>query len=339
MKQFRLDRARVTDFVAHLAAQRPVYAPHRKGSRSFAFARVEDPAAVVLDYDRTLHSVKKFFLPPQERLLSFNLMDRSFRPETPAPSDAIFLGVHPYDMAAVRRLDYNFTQGHAEVNYLTRRKGAVFVGVSFEPDDWHFSGSVGIDSRDPAGCDIFLARTYDAYVLSVLTEAGAALLKGLALPEWHGSQTPSPAFQQHVYVPQDRLSKVFEDSWDHEVWAETAEKCVGCGTCNLVCPTCYCFDVEDSVDVTVTTGSRDRTWDGCMLRRFSEVAGGEVFREDTSARQRHRVYRKFKYISDETGEPWCVGCGRCTQACTAGISIVQIVNRLVNDHNRDAVVA
>ena len=124
-----------------------------------------------------------------------------------------------------------------------------------------------------------------------------------------------------------------------KVWAETADACVGCGTCNLVCPTCYCFDVEDTVDVTVTHGSRERAWDGCMLRRFSEVAGGEVFREDTAARQRHRVYRKFKYISDQTSQPWCVGCGRCMQACTAGISIVQIVNRLVNDHNRDAVPA
>ena len=339
MNAFRLDRSRVTEFVAHLAAQRPVYAPHRKGACSFAFARVEDPAAVVLDYDRTLHSVKKYFLPPQEKLLSFNMMDRSFQPAAPKPSDAIFLGVHSYDMAAVQRLDHNFREGQPELNYLTRRQNAIFVGVSFEPDRWHFSGSVGIDSRDPSGCDVFLTRNYDAYVVRVLTEAGAALLRGLDLPQWHGAEIPSPAFHQHVYVPQDRLSKVFDDSWDHEVWAETADACVGCGTCNLVCPTCYCFDVEDTVDVTLTHGSRERAWDGCMLRRFSEVAGGEVFREDTAARQRHRVYRKFKYISDQTGQPWCVGCGRCMQACTAGISIVQIVNRLVNDHNRDAVPA
>jgi sulfhydrogenase subunit beta (sulfur reductase) len=62
-----------------------------------------------------------------------------------------------------------------------------------------------------------------------------------------------------------------------------------------------------------------------------------VFREESASRQRHRVYRKFKYISDSTGEPWCVGCGRCTQACTAGISIVNIVNRLVNDYDREVV--
>jgi len=71
-----------------------------------------------------------------------------------------------------------------------------------------------------------------------------------------------------------------------------------------------------------------------MLRGFGQVAGGEVFREHLADRQRHRVYRKFKYISDETGEPWCVGCGRCTMNCTAGISIVNIVNRLVNEYDK-----
>ena len=112
------------------------------------------------------------------------------------------------------------------------------------------------------------------------------------------------------------------------------EKCVGCGTCNIVCPTCYCFNVEEEVDISVTKGSRERHWDGCMLRKFSEVAGGEVFRESLASRQRHRVFRKFKYISDQTGQPWCIGCGRCTAYCTADISIVGIVNRLIGDHER-----
>ena len=126
-------------------------------------------------------------------------------------------------------------------------------------------------------------------------------------------------------------------SYDHPAWEESAAECVGCGTCNLVCPTCYCFNVEENVDLSVTTGSRERHWDGCMLRKFSEVAGGEVFRESLASRQRHRIFRKFKYISDQTGQPWCVGCGRCTAYCTAKISIVDIVNRLIGDYQRVAV--
>ncbi len=69
-----------------------------------------------------------------------------------------------------------------------------------------------------------------------------------------------------------------------------------------------------------------------MLNTFAAVAGGENFRESLADRQRHRVYRKFKYITDITGDPWCVGCGRCTAYCTAGISIVEIVNDLCDEY-------
>jgi formate hydrogenlyase subunit 6/NADH:ubiquinone oxidoreductase subunit I len=334
MVQFYLECERVAEFVKYLMDQKPVFAPHRKGQKSFAFAKTENPEEVVLAYNRTMHSVKKFFLPPREELLSFNLKDNSFTAPTAEASNAIFLGVHSYDLAAVKRLDHNFTEGNPEKNYLTRRQGAIFIGVSFEPDEYHFSGSVGLYPHDSAGCDIFLTKLMDGYILEVLTTEGEGLMKGFDLPGHESGKPVAGHFKQHIYVPQEKLSQVMAQSYNHEVWEETSEKCVGCGTCNLVCPTCYCFNVEESVDVKVESGSRDRTWDGCMLREFSEVAGGEFFREDVAARQRHRVFRKFKYISDTTGEPWCVGCGRCTAYCTAGISIVNIVNRLVNDYER-----
>ena len=332
MVQFFLESGRISEFVAHLMKQRPVFAPHRKGQKSFSFELTENPNDVVLDYRRTMHSVKKFFLPPREELLTFDLTKNDFERIDIPINDAIFLGVHSYDLAAVGRLDYNFTVGSPERNYLTRRQGAIFIGVSFEPDKFHFSGSVGIRPEDSSGCDIFLTKLFDGYVLEILTSQGQKLMKGLDLPAHETGKPATEHFRQHIYVPQAKLGEIMEDSYDNPVWEETAAKCVGCGTCNLVCPTCYCFNVEENVDITVTKGSRERHWDGCMLRKFSEVAGGEVFRESLASRQRHRIFRKFKYISDQTGQPWCVGCGRCTAYCTAGISIVSIVNRLISDH-------
>ncbi len=322
---------RVEAFVSHLMQQKTVYAPQHTGKHSVALEKVDDPAAVILDYGRTMQSVKKFFLPPRDELLSFDLTDHSFTPAAVEPLDAILLGIHSYDRAAIDRLDYNFSQGHPEKNYLTRREGVVWVGVSFEPDEFHFSGSVGISPHETAGFDAFLTRVREGYLVEVLTDAGRELVSGFELPP---AERPKPApghFHQHIFLPQAKLNEVMAASYNNEIWAEMAEKCVGCGSCNIVCPTCYCFNVEENVDITVTGGTRERIWDGCMLREFTEVAGGEVFRGGLAERQRHRVMRKFKYLSDKTGHPWCVGCGRCTAYCTAGISIVSIVNRCVSD--------
>ena len=269
--------------------------------------------------------------------MTFDLKENSYSAVETPPADAVFFGVHSYDLAAVHRLDYNFSQGHPEKNYLARRQGAVFVGVSFEPDAYHFSGSVGIDPYDTTGFDVFLTREPDGYVVEALTPIGEDLLDGMDLPASEAAKPARGNFQQHIYLPQAKLGQVMDESYQNEVWEEMAAKCVGCGTCNLVCPTCYCFDMEDEVDIQVAGGSRGRRWDGCMRREFSEVAGGEIFRESLAQRQRHRVFRKFKYISDKTGRPWCVGCGRCTVYCTAGISIVNIINRLVGDYEKQAV--
>lgn len=334
MVQFYLEGDRVQDFTAHLMRQGTVYAPHRQGRKSFVFERATDPGAVVLDYPRTMGSVKKFFLPAQEELMTFDLKGNTCRSAAVEPVGAVILGVHSYDLAAVRRLDHNFSQGNPERNYLTRRQEALWIGVSYDPDQFHFAGSVGIDPQDPQGFDLFLTKLLDGYVLEVLTPAGEKLMKGFPLPAHEAGKPARKHFRQHIFVPQDRLSTVMAASFDNPVWAETAAKCVGCGTCNLVCPTCYCFDMAEDVDITLTRGSRGRHWDACMLREFTEVAGGEVFRESLADRQRHRVFRKFKYLSEATGQPWCVGCGRCTAYCTAGISIVAIVNRLVGDFER-----
>ena len=79
-------------------------------------------------------------------------------------------------------------------------------------------------------------------------------------------------------------------------------------------------------------GKRERFWDSCMLNTFAEVAGGENFRDKLNNRTRHRLYRKFKYITEQSGDLHCVGCGRCSRYCPAGIDIIEIINNLILDY-------
>lgn len=333
-----LSKESVVPFIEHLASQQKVFAPNKKVHGSITFEEVNDANDVVLNYARALLSVKKYFLPQRETLLKYKLDDNSFEKQEIEQVNAIFLGVHNYDLQAVLKLDYNFKNNNPEKNYLKRREGAVFVGISYEPDNFHFSQSVGIDPHNTNGFDLFLHKTEEGFVLEVLTKSGEKLLDGFGeISEFQGEYPRNENFNASLYAPQSKLKEVFANSYDNPIWKEMAEKCVGCGTCNLTCPTCFCFNVEDNVGITLKDGSRDRHLDGCMLRGFTEVAGGEIFRDELAGRMRHRIYRKFKYISDITGEPWCVGCGRCTIFCPAGISIVDIVNRLVSDYDKQQV--
>ena len=340
MKGYFISAENRNQFITHLMTQKKVYAPHPKADHSFSFQEVQSPADVALEYPRVLNAIKKFFLPMRESLLAFNRTDHSYSKPEIEPADAIFLGIHNYDLQATFKLDYNFTKGNPEKNYLTRRQGAIFVGVSYEPDNFHFAGSVGINPHSSTGFDLFLHKTDTGYILEVISETGQQLVDGFSgMTEFEGEYQETQDFKNWIYAPQSKLLKVFDESYDNPVWAEMAAKCVSCGTCNLTCPTCYCFNVDDQLDLSLDTGNRERNLDGCMLRGFTEVAGGEVFREHVADRIRHRVYRKFKYISNETGTPWCVGCGRCTIYCTAGISIVEIVNRLVRDYDKHQILA
>jgi len=335
MKKYQLNNKQLPSFIDHLKKKGTVFAPHKKGEASFSFRKVEDSSSVVLSYSRTLNSIKKYFLPPRETLLSYSKKDNSYIKGSIQNEKKIFLGVHSYDMKAVLKLDYNFSEGHAEENYLSRRVNSIIIGVSFVPDEFHFSQSVGMPVHDTDGFDVYLEKDSSGYILKTITEKGEDLIKDfIGLTEAMDVPSNNAQFKNKLKYNYNRLPEVFEQSWNADIWEEVAKKCVGCGTCNLVCPTCYCFDVEDNMDLSLQNGTRDRSWDGCMLNSFAAVAGGENFRKTLAERQRHRIFRKFKYITYITGEPWCVGCGRCTAYCTAGISIVEIVNELCDEYEQ-----
>ena len=322
------------DFIRFLQTKAELIAPHKKGEASFAYKTVQQPEDVVLDYPRTIQPLKKFFLPPRETLLKFNRLEQNFEKEQVEARERIFFGIHSYEMQGVKRLDYSFSQGNPESEYLTRREKSLFIGVSFAPDEYHFSKSVGIEIEQTDGFCLFFEPRSDVYLVFVIDEDGRRLMrefgKGKAVRD--DVEIDEKQFGNKIKLHFNRLPQVFDHVYKSPVWEKVAQKCVGCGTCNLLCPTCYCFDVRDEVELDVVHGKRQRFWDGCMLNEFAMVAGGENFRDKLSNRTRHRLHRKFKYITEQSGQLHCVGCGRCSKYCPANISIVEIINDLIDDY-------
>jgi len=333
-----LPKDQVPDWVERLMADFEVVGPVAK-EHAFTFASLRRPADLRLDYPITLQSPKEYFLPPEETLLRFK---RGQPPEVePVRQEhrRVLFGVHPCDINATWLLDLAFSQDTLDTPYMERRERTLIVGLDcLKPCDEHsFCKSMG-SLEVTGGYDLFLTDLGDAYAIEVGTEMGQELLDQYAQARPATEENTArlnqvlsekwPRFTQKLNLAPEDLAQILELTYESPLWEELAQKCLGCGSCNLVCPTCYCFDVQDRLALDLQEGERVRRWDGCMLRDFTLVASGEIFREDRSARLRHRFYRKGKYMFEDYGRVGCVGCGRCVRACLVNIDPVEVFNAL-----------
>ncbi len=257
------------------------------------------------------------------------------------PEPFVLLGVHPYDVFAISQLDHLFSEENFDIHYMTRREKATIVACDVEtPSENVFAGYMGTETVE-TGADILLTKIGDFYLVDMISDKGKALagvlenapdadVEDIREREKLHEQSRTLLRKQELRPAVGYLPQLLGESYEHEVWAEKAELCFSCGSCNLVCPTCYCFDVQDDLNWDLKSGRRFRTWDGCMLSSFALVAGDHNFRSRKADRYRHRYYRKGKYIPEKIGQTGCVGCGRCVTACVANIANpVEVFNRLV----------
>ncbi|MHB1682217.1 MAG: 4Fe-4S dicluster domain-containing protein [Bacilli bacterium] len=309
----------------------------------FVFGPLAKAEDLRLDYDVTLLPPKKYFLPQREDLIEFTTQGEYASRIEDEPF--ILFGVHPYDVVAISQLDVIFSAGHYDVHYMTRRRNATIVACDVQTASAHVFASAMNTATVQDEFDLLLTKIGDDYLADARTEKGEALLADVL----GGSEPTEADFAKREQVwrtnreslnrhelkcrPED-LPTLLENSYDDPIWEERAKLCFSCGSCNLVCPTCYCFDVRDELNWDMQTGVRTRSCDACLLNEFAAVAGGHNFREKAAERYRHRFYRKGSYIPNKFGFVACVGCGRCISACVAGIANpVDIYNQLFANHH------
>ena len=267
MSLWVIDKQEIATFVANMMGGYRVVGPVSKGNQ-FAFDAIEDPAELRLDYNTSILPPKKYLQPQEERLMTFNRAGKTTVETVIEAEPTVIMGVHTCDLHALRVLDAAFTQDYPDAHYLRRRRQTLLVGVEcLEPCDEHsFCKSMGTLSVSN-GYDLHLTDLGEAYAVDVGSEEGAALLEKYAagLP---GDGSRYAAAQQGVerqvaaFPLQARAGHWRAPGFDEPVIRQPCverigpEICLACGQCTLVCPTCYCFNVYDEVELNLQDGER-----------------------------------------------------------------------------------
>lgn len=366
METIALSTPRLRAFLESLGRTRRLIGPVRREGRLF-FELVARASELDLVGAQPVYSVKSHLFPPRETLLTYERDGRRFVAHSHVDATpTALIGVRPCDLHAIHLLDHVFDVDRADPHYAARRRAVLLVGLDCASPcgDHAFCADLATNVA-PSTFDLMLYPLHDGaiirsarsgtsstqsaqeagpceqWIVRVGTQEGRIALEQDDLTPADGAvegellshyqRLKRAAFPHRLNVPAERLPGILQERFNSPRWRDTASRCYSCGSCNLVCPTCYCFHIDDSVALDGASGSRVREWDGCQLRGFAQVAGGHDFRPDPAQRLRHRVMRKGKWIQDRTGLAGCVGCGRCDLACTAKISIRELFNELAGE--------
>ncbi len=326
---FLLPRRKLESFLRALAKRHTLIAPlQREGDGLATFETVKRPEDLArLDLERNPpFSAKKLFMPPYEHLFAYDMATQEVTDKKVEEKRRVVFGLRLCDLNAIKIQDALFLRrDFTDDQYRAAREETLLVGwyCNTPPSPNCFCESMELTNY----YDVMVRELpdKDAVYLDVGSPAGIVLLEGLEgvkLVEHHEA-VPRIATRKRLNTRDVR------PVYDHPSWKKTAEeRCLFCQRCTIVCPTCMCFDVYDKTSEDVRHGVRKRTWDSCLSKEFTRVAGNHYFRPERAARFKHRIYHKLAYYPEVFGTPMCTGCGRCISECPANIDWVELINEI-----------
>ena len=320
-------------FYNTLTANRKVYAPVIAADKQIEYKYNPGFDEVTFDHLRSTLSVKNIVFPKVENLFYYSNektestitdIDLNNIPEV------VLWGAHPCDNASFDTLRSIFCWDIKDEFFSKRLEKLAVIGLSCHiSDEYCFCTSVGLAPDSVKGSDILLSRLQTGdFIADILTEKGNEIITSSA-------DLFEPVSDERIVITEvkqkfshKQVTSKIATAFEHPFWVENSLRCIGCGACAYVCPTCACFDIQD--ETRGKNGKRYRSWDSCGFGLFTLHTSGHNPRHVQSQRWRQRIMHKFSYMPERNESLGCVGCGRCSSGCPVDMNIAEQLEALQN---------
>jgi len=293
------------------------------------FAPWGSAGSLDLETVNTLLPPKDILFPNTEKMYSFKVSNQEvtgFDVHNEAEKQVIF-GIRPCDMQSIKCMEDVFlTKTFVDEFFKNKREKLVTVCIGCtKTAPTCFCDSMGINPAKHDQADVQLFDLGDSFGVEAQTEAGQELVA-----KWQDLITDGagaiPETVCSLKVDMDGIPEKLAKLFESPIWEEISRKCIGCGTCTYLCPTCYCFDIEGRNDGN--EGYKFRCWDSCMFSEYTRMAGGHNPRPTKKERVRNRYLHKLQYFYERYGKELCVGCGRCLLKCPVNMDITLFIDKV-----------
>jgi len=334
-----LNRQDLTAFFTSLSKRFRIFGPSRI-NRVDSLVEIASADAINFNYRNMKMSPKAFFFPQTQTLFSFDNESKDVNTSEPCQDrQRILFGLRPCDAQSIWLLDKVFVENTpSDPYYMKLRTSTRIVSLACtHPSPTCFCTSVNCGPDSEIGADVIFYELNGCYLIKTLTPEGedvVAVANDIVKPPTEKELSEKEDIMRKA---REKMKRVFDlecaqktlDNFDAPRWARLYQKCLGCGVCTYLCPTCHCFDITD--EVVQPRGRRVRTWDSCMYQLFTLHASGHNPRPTQKERMRQRIMHKFSYARKYYGHAFCVGCGRCITYCPVNVDIRQFMKKFMEE--------
>lgn len=312
-------------------------------TQKLGFYRLEKTAQnAFFNYVVGPQSWKKFLYPSIQKLFTAYYKNNKLEIEKPdqPKTQYAFIGVRACEINSIEIQDRVFFGGeYQNSNYKALRKNSLIIAVNCSKAEANcFCTSMGTGPEVKSGYDILLTEIINEkehyFLIETGSEKGEEIVNELNSREANESELnkKNQVIQKTIsqikkHLDTENLKDILLKSLESPLWDEVAKRCLACGNCTMVCPTCFCMTVEDYTDLHKTKAERIQKWDSCFTLEFSYIHGGSV-RVSIGSRYRQWLTHKLASWHEQFGTSGCVGCGRCITWCPVGIDITEEATKI-----------